>query len=504
MARNLFGGTADCVAEDIAGARVAGAVGTVWDGPSAGANQLTDLTDENGAPLSQLTADAHGYVGPFYGPDGYERLWLDFGAGRVALVSVTVGERLESHRNAADPHGDRAYADSRFVSQSAFDAAQPKPGIYVPPNWGTFWKGVRGTPGKLARIAAVGSSSTQGLYSSDLAATSWAQRVATGLQAQYGDGGSGYFASTRSITFLGANTTATGWAGIPGTLATTTGSWSNGNPYGPGGGYIFTSTNGNTITFTVRGSTVRIYTVGGSNRAGWKYSIDGGADVAVADPGGTTTIAVTTVQGLPATTHTVKLTHNGTTGSYFAVSGVTGENTSGVVLNNFGLSGATSATFADTTPAYGTTTWNGGPDYPADLVIYALGSNDVLAGVGVDVWAKNLRAYLQSVKDGTGKGGTPATGTTDVLILMQHIGKYDASNFLWQDYVSRGRMIAEAYGAAFVDFWTLGRNSWNYWNSLGHWGNASTVGGVSGTDTIHMSNAGHQFTADTLLSILKS
>ncbi|MFI0553429.1 hypothetical protein [Streptomyces scabiei] len=113
MARNLFGGTADSVAEDITGARVPNAVGTVWDGPSAGAAQLTDLTDISGAPILQLQADANGFVAAFYGPDGYERLWVDFGAGRVALVSVTVGERLDSHISAPDAHGDRAYADGQ-------------------------------------------------------------------------------------------------------------------------------------------------------------------------------------------------------------------------------------------------------------------------------------------------------------------------------------------------------------------------------------------------------
>jgi hypothetical protein len=119
LARNLFGGTADSVAEDITGARVANAVGSVWDGPSAGAAQLTDLTDINGAPLLQLQADAHGYVAAFYGPDGYERLWVDFGGGRVALVSVTVGERLDSHVSGVDPHGDRAYSDAQITGAKA-------------------------------------------------------------------------------------------------------------------------------------------------------------------------------------------------------------------------------------------------------------------------------------------------------------------------------------------------------------------------------------------------
>jgi hypothetical protein len=119
------------VAEDITGARVANAVGTVWDGPSAGAAQLTDLTDINGAPLLQLQADAHGYVAAFYGPDGYERLWVDFGGGRVALVSVTVGERLDSHVSGIDPHGDRAYSDAQLNTHKAATSTHGVTGAVV-------------------------------------------------------------------------------------------------------------------------------------------------------------------------------------------------------------------------------------------------------------------------------------------------------------------------------------------------------------------------------------
>lgn len=68
MARNLFGGTSADVAESVSGARIPGAVGTVWDGPSEGARQITDLTDSSGAPVLQLVADNRGMVPPFYGP----------------------------------------------------------------------------------------------------------------------------------------------------------------------------------------------------------------------------------------------------------------------------------------------------------------------------------------------------------------------------------------------------------------------------------------------------
>ncbi|MBB5123271.1 hypothetical protein [Streptomyces eurocidicus] len=115
MARNLFGGTTADVAEDIDGRRVPGAVGTVWDGPSDGARQLTDLTDVDGAPIIQLVADVRGFVPSFYGPaNDAERVWVDFGVGRIALVSVTVGDRLRKHLLDTDPHQSRAYTDERL------------------------------------------------------------------------------------------------------------------------------------------------------------------------------------------------------------------------------------------------------------------------------------------------------------------------------------------------------------------------------------------------------
>ncbi|GAA1978464.1 GDSL-type esterase/lipase family protein [Kitasatospora viridis] len=376
-------------------------------------------------------------------------------------------------------------------------------GIYVPPGWGQFWRAKRSAASTgLATVAAVGSSSTQGLYASNLVSTSWVGRLASSLQATYGDGGSGYFSTGRSAAFLGTGASVTAWQGTPGNLVTQSGTWGVGNRYGPGANFIYTSTNGSSLTFTVRGSTVRVYTLSGAGRVNWTYSIDGNAAVSVADSGtAQSSIQVTTITGLSSGTHTVTITHNGAAGSYLSVCGVTAENASGIVVNNYGLAGAGSASFAYNTVGTAVANWSGGPDYPADLVIYMLGSNDVLTGMTADTWSSNLRQYLSAVKDGTTVGGTAVTGTSDVMIVMQHIGAYDNANYRYQDYAARGRMVAEAYGAAFVDLWPMGRNSWNYWASLGYWGNEASVGNA-GTDTIHMSDAGHQFTANTILSIL--
>lgn len=129
MARNLFGGTASDVAEDVDGGRIPGAVGTVWNGPSDGATQVLDLTDQDGAPLVQLVADNRGFIPSFYGPDGVERLWVDFGNGKMGLLSVTVGERLDAHQVAVDPHGDRAYTVEQLVNYLA-----TRGGVVTSPN----------------------------------------------------------------------------------------------------------------------------------------------------------------------------------------------------------------------------------------------------------------------------------------------------------------------------------------------------------------------------------
>jgi hypothetical protein len=397
-------------------------------------------------------------------------------------------------------------ADATRAVTPAGLAAMHGNGIYVPAGWGSFWRAKRDAAGSgKAIIAAVGSSSTQGLYCGNLLTDSFVSKLRTQLQTQYGNGGSGFFSSTRSLTFLGASTLTNAWNAISGNLATMSGTWLGGSNYGPAGQYMYTGDAGGYIQYAkVNGTTIRIYTMSGGGRANWQYQIDGGSIVPVTDSG-TPSIQVTTITGLSAGDHTVKLIQNSAASTNFSPCGVTGENATGVIVNNFGLSGATSTIFAPATnEIYQPTTWNGGPDYPCDLLIYALGANDANGGVANDTYTANVRKFLSAVKDGTAAGGGLATGNTDILILMQHIGKYDNATPKWQDYCIRMRGIAEAYGAAVVNLWPTGRNSWNYWNSQGNWGTSGTAGGVSGTDTIHMSNAGHTAAYNAVLPLLTS
>src|SRR5690606_27772695 len=117
MARNLFGGSAADVAEDIDGSRVPDAVGTVWNGPSPEAVQLTDLQDASGNPIQELISDSQGMLKHFYGPDGVDLLYVDFGAGRVALTPVNTSSALSQHLNASDPHGAKRNAVSEIQAQ---------------------------------------------------------------------------------------------------------------------------------------------------------------------------------------------------------------------------------------------------------------------------------------------------------------------------------------------------------------------------------------------------
>jgi hypothetical protein len=396
-------------------------------------------------------------------------------------------------------------ADLMSLDQGKSDKTQTARndlGIFVPPGWGQWWRAARNasTTGK-ARISVVGGSSSAGYYSSNLRTKGWDGLLRTSLQATYGNGGSGFYSTSLSSTALvarGANSSAQTAYQTAGNLIGQTGTWSiGGSDYGPGSNYIFTSTASATLTFTVTGSTIDIYTVaGGGTHGGWTYAIDGTAAVAVADNGSAqTSIQTTIVSGLSASSHSIVLTYAGSGSNYLAVCGVSGENGAGVILNNFARYGSRAGNFAS--PGSGTnSTWSGGSDYPADLAIMAFGPNDAVNGDSGDTWSYNLRQYLTGVKD---MGS--AIGATDVLIMLPHIGTYDASNLRYQDYAVRGRAIAEAYGAAFVDMWTLGRNSWNYWSSLGYWANAGSPGSA-GTDQVHPSDAGHQYIANTLLPIL--
>ncbi|MFF9269067.1 GDSL-type esterase/lipase family protein [Streptomyces rochei] len=374
-----------------------------------------------------------------------------------------------------------------------------EPFMYVPPGWGKRWFAARDNAGSsLARIVAVGGSATAGFYASNPLTKSWPGLLASTLQGMYGDGGRGFQSSALSPTILsGSDPAALAAWQAAGAAVGQTGTWTQGGSfYGPGGHYLYTSTAGNTLTFKVRGSTVRIYTVAGAGRPAFTYQIDAASPVSVTQ-NATSSIQVTTVTGLANAEHTVVLTAGA--GDYLSVCGVSGENPTGVVVHNLAVAGATSARYGTShTAASMNAVWNGGPDFPADLAIWSVGANDASANNSADVWSSNVARWLRAIRD-----NSPAVGDVDILFAMPHFGRHEGTNFRYQDYIARARGLCDTYGAAYVNWWGLGRNSWEYFNSLGYWGtNAGT--GAAGTDSVHLSDAGFQYMADSLLPLLLS
>ncbi|MFE9684191.1 SGNH/GDSL hydrolase family protein [Streptomyces sp. NPDC006285] len=399
-------------------------------------------------------------------------------------AGTTVRQQIVGNTNASTPFG---------------------PGIYVPPGWGKHWAAKRDAAAAgsaLARIVTLGGSATQGMYASNPRTKSWPGVLATTLQGLYGDGGSGLQQTSLSSTVLAAGDAAAlaAWT-TAGAVVAQTGTWTQGgSKYGPGANYIYSDTTGNTLTFKARGTTVKIYTVVGSGtRPAMLYSIDGAADVSVAQPSGTAAIQATTVTGLSNIEHTVVVkVGTASAGQYLSVCGVSGEKASGVVVHNCALAGATSATFGLNATTALNAVWNGGVDFPCDLAIYTAGPNDAAANTTGDVWAANIAKWIKAVRD-TGA----AVGDTDIILALPHLGTHDVTNFKYQDYAERARALADVYNCAVVNWWTMGRNSWAYWNSLSYWGtNAGT--GAAGTDAVHMSDAGFAFMAGAVAPLLTS
>jgi hypothetical protein len=370
-------------------------------------------------------------------------------------------------------------------------------GYYIPPAWGEFWRPKRNAAqagtGK-ATVGVIGGAAAAGFPASKLRSKGWPGVLTTSLQTAYGDGGSGYYTSLLSSLGILGYTSTTSWTSE---LIGQVGTWAiGGYVAGPGWGYLYSSTPGDNLTFTVRGTSITIYTLGADGQhTPWSYSIDGASAVTVTDTA-TTGLAViaTKITGLSVGTHTVKLTHTGTSGKYLSVCGVAGENSTGVVLNNFARRYAVASEYLPTLKM----PWNGGPSYPADVVIYAVSIDDIVSGIDADAWATSVRQHLNNIRD-----GGAATGATDIVILLPHIGSADTATFCYQDFVERAHGLARAFQAAVIDLWAIGRNSWNYWNSLSYWGDTANPG-VAGTDAFFMSDVGHSYVAGVINALLSS
>jgi|SRR6478752_221314 len=376
-------------------------------------------------------------------------------------------------------------------------AASPASPVYIPINWGRTWlaKQVAAREGIGKAVAAIhGDSVGRGYHSSNLDTKSWAGMLSTRLRGA-ADGGSGFKSiGDSSVAILAksqpqAMVTAYTAAGL---LVTLTGTWADYvGPSGPGGSVLSTAVALSSASFRVRGTSIAIYTIGTFT---YEWQVDGGAWTQVTVNG--YQVWKTTLPAQSAGTHTVVVRYpSGGTGTLY-LCGVSGENATGVVVNQFSRFGATSLTY-DVADAINSGDWNGGYRYPCDLLIYAIGVNDNGGGTAVDTSMLNAARVIRSARDRGGRNGD-----VDVLFVINHCGSYNTSpNDKWHDFTARYRALAISHGAAYVDLWTAGKNSWNYWNSLGYWGDSATPG-AAGSDGVHLSDAGHLAAFSQIVKVL--
>jgi lysophospholipase L1-like esterase len=403
-----------------------------------------------------------------------------------------------------------ALADPGGAAAATSTASGTGRGIWVPASWGQY------VGPKLAKassatvtVALVGDSVCRGFYSSNLDTAGWGGIVASGLRSAYGDGGSGFKSVADSTVWMdgvdGMPSGSIAWYQSVGNLIKASGSWkaSTADYLGPASVALRTPVATDTITATVRGTAVKVIWLNGGSEAmgGFSYTVDGGSPVKV-DPTGVYEITMHETGGLASGDHTVTITATGaTTSTETVIMGVAGEAATGCLVNQFSRYGQTTG-MVDNSDTLHAGAWAGGWAYPADLVVYALGANDAHAGVPGDVWARNVRCWLEGVYDDY-FGGASA-GAVDGVLVLTHVGRYDTEHWVYQDYAVRARGLAEAYGLLLVDMWSIGRNSWNWWReqSGGSWWANADSPGDSGEDLIHLSDAGHAAVGNAVLAAI--
>ena len=360
---------------------------------------------------------------------------------------------------------------------------------FVPEFYGGHWQAALATDPKPV-IAIIGDSIAQ-KFNAESIATSWAGRLRTALQGLYGDGGSGFMGVSHS-SFTSAN-----WAQYPvEDRCTLTGTWTQGSDatsyQGPGINLLATTVVNSTATFTVRGSIIDVY-IFGLIAAGQNYTvkIDAGSEVTfnTGSKGADAPYRQNVTTSASAGTHTVVVKLTGTGLNLY---GVSGENATGVVVNNFGRGGATSAPFRDANP--NSSIWNGGTSYPADLVIWAMGLNDSTADHTNKVAALTASQSIRRHRDQLG------VNAPDYLILVNHGSGKDTA-WSWHLVPASMRELAENKGASLVDIGGYFGGSVQAGLDVSFWGTTNTMG-PPGTDSLHPGTIGHGIIYDRIAPLV--
>ena len=343
---------------------------------------------------------------------------------------------------------------------------------------------------QLVRVAAITDSIGFGLWASQLqpipAATSWSGITRTRLQAQYGDGGSGYVSISSSNAWVGAApyqssqlpVTLNGpWINEPSSMT----SWGSPNSFDAN-----SRTNGDSAIFTVRGTTVTVYYVTIPSGGSFSVSIDGSVTDSSINTNASSAARTSLTRTVAAGNHTVVITNVGGAGSNIIIQGVDAHNDTGIVLDLYGTPGQSLTGFVAGPNALAL---SGASERQASLLILELGVND---DESLDVFTAAFNQY------------TAAFAGVDILYVYQALGNVgDADRHaLYQSYST----VIQPNVGVFVDCGTLDiQNNYNTGLSIGYWGfygNPGAAGTANNADNVHLSDTGHQMVANDVCPYL--
>ena len=420
---------------------------------------------------------------------------------RTQVINVVAGSATISVINAgpsgpagpAGPPGSGGGPPGTITTEKEFSVE--------PVNWGAHFRAaVNDADTRLVSILIPGDSLAVGEDATDWFADGYPGQLAAALQAEYGDGGSG---------FIGA-----GWvagAGTGGGQVATTGSWTVLENQGGLGRKCLTAAspgNGATAATVCRGTSVDMFFRTDPSFGTWQYKIDAGSFVNVAL---NTTAAITkvSVSGLSAGDHLVTIKANSGQGIWY---GNRGRNATGIIVDNVSVSGTELAHLAQDTTG---TTASDADTYrdtlifrtmqafaPVDLLILCLGANDVILDVDDATWLPNLWNALGCVDVALREfGPTAFVKRPDVIVVAEHIGKTEpiiGFSLLERDWLQMHSLLktyASTIGAAFVDIWARGGRTWEAWAAEVVWAN-------SNTDLVHLNDHGHEIMANAILEMM--
>ena len=356
-------------------------------------------------------------------------------------------------------------------------------GVQAPIDWGKVWKPKRN--GAKSTVAIVGDSIAQ-LYDASTYADSWAGKLTASLQAKYGDGGSGWIGVANSAKY--ANSGAGYGNNLMFPVVASAGWGFTSALTGPGLVGALSTVVGDVLTFkNVRGTSANIWAIRNTTNGDIEYRVNGGTYTTASTTGAAGIIKIPFT--LPAGSHTVEVRVKVANTNGVAIFGLSAENATGVVVNNFSLQSKTSSAYV-ATGTYGfAPDWNGGVLYPSDLLIYTLGVNDSFGAAGAatteDGYIDNIETLVNAVQN---TGGS--LGATDLCFFIPAIGSWQSTGPKYYKMMLRLAAYAISKGAAFIDFNAIQRNSRAYGLAVGYYGSGNATPGVAGTDNVHPSDAG--------------